>query len=450
MLNALLSGVCGIQAVPRKACPDDVVVKRGRRGVSRAELFRDVAALAGQLPARGHVLNMCADRYKFMVGLAAAQHRRQITLLPPSDTPAVVMAVAANYPDAYALTDGLALPLPSLVYPDDLDGDGPAPSPETMPQGQTALILFTSGSTGKPKPVPKSWTTLTRSAAAAGARLGVASLRGATLVGTVPHQHSYGLESLILLGLQHGLIIDTSWPLYPADIRAVLGRAGRPRILVTTPVHIRALLAEPDDMPRVDLILSATAPLTASLAAQAEACFGAKLIEIYGCTEAGQVATRRTAREATWRCLDDVALTRDAEGSWASGSAVAGRAPLHDVIEPTGPDTFILGDRAADLVNIAGKRTSLAHLNHQLLGIAGVRDGAFLMEDHDGRRVARLMALAVAPGLQPDFILRALRERLDPAFLPRPLVLVDALPRNGLGKLPRDDLLRLAAHGRAK
>ena len=30
----------------------------------------------------------------------------------------------------------------------------------------------------------------------------------------------------------------------------------------------------------------------------------------------------------------------------------------------------------------------------------------------------------------------ALRERIDPIFLPRPLVLVDALPRNATGKLP--------------
>jgi acyl-coenzyme A synthetase/AMP-(fatty) acid ligase len=35
----------------------------------------------------------------------------------------------------------------------------------------------------------------------------------------------------------------------------------------------------------------------------------------------------------------------------------------------------------------------------------------------------------------------ALRERMDPAFLPRPLVLVEALPRNALGKLPREALL---------
>ena len=54
------------------------------------------------------------------------------------------------------------------------------------------LVLFTSGSTGKPKPVPKCWGPLARSALAAGARLGGDELAGATIIGTVPHQHSYG------------------------------------------------------------------------------------------------------------------------------------------------------------------------------------------------------------------------------------------------------------------
>jgi acyl-coenzyme A synthetase/AMP-(fatty) acid ligase len=355
-------------------------------------------------------------------------------------------ALAEDYPDLYALTDTTRPALECLVYPDDLE----VAAVDVLPQiedAQAAIILFTSGSTGKPKPVPKSWGPLMRSARAAGERLGISRLTGATVIGTVPHQHSYGLESTILLGLQNGLTIDAGWPLYPADIRAAIERAPRPRILVTTPVHLRAIVAEDGGMKPVDLILSATAPLPAPLAADAERCLQAPLVEIYGCTEAGQVATRRTTLENEWRCLDGVALSRDETGSWASGPAVEGTAMLHDVIQPTGPATFLLGERAADLVDVAGKRASLAHLNHQLLAVPGVQDGVFAMGESDGRRVARLMAVAVAPALSADDILRALRERIDPAFLPRPLVLVDELPRNALGKLPREALLRLGASG---
>jgi len=209
------------------------------------------------------------------------------------------------------------------------------------------------------------------------------------------------------------------------------------------------LVNEPGGMPRVDLILSATAPLPASLAAQAEACFGGRLVEIYGCTEAGQVATRRTAQDAPWHCLDDVGLHQDEAGTWASGAAVEGRALLQDRIDQIEAGTFLLGGRSADLVDVAGKRASLAHLNHQLTSIEGVQDGVFLPQDAAGERVARLMAIAVAPGVQPETILRALRERIDAAFVPRPLVLVDALPRNALGKLPREALLELIGRARS-
>lgn len=415
----------------------------GGRHVPQAEFWRDAAALAARLPARGHVVNLCTDRYRFMTGLAAALSRRQVSLLPAANVPATLNALAEDYPDCYALTDGARPVLPCMDYPDDLAGTFPATDPFAVAGDQPAVILFTSGSTGRPKPALKTWSTLRQSAHAAGARLGIAGLPRGTVIGTVPHHHSYGLESVILLGLLHGLTIDASWPLYPADIRAALARAARPRLLVTTPVHLRALLAEPEDMPRADLILSATAPLPVELAMAAETCFGAPLIEIYGCTEAGQLATRRTAHEANWHCLDGVELHQDALGTWASGAAVPGPTLLNDMIELTGPASFQLGGRTADLIDVAGKRNSLAHLNHQLLDIAGVQDGVFVMGEPQGGNVARLAAVVVAPGLTPQTIMAALRQRIDAAFLPRPLVLVDALPRNGLGKLPRADLLQL-------
>jgi 3-hydroxymyristoyl/3-hydroxydecanoyl-(acyl carrier protein) dehydratase len=49
----------------------------------------------------------------------------------------------------------------------------------------------------------------------------------------------------------------------------------------------------------------------------------------------------------------------------------------------------------------------------------------------------------VAPALSREALLQALRQRIDPVFLPRPLVFVDALPRNTTGKLPREALARL-------
>ncbi len=425
--------------------PDALFARRLGQPMSVRRFLSDVAALSAALPCHGHVVNLCADRYRFAVGLAAALSRRQVTLLPPNDTPGTLKELAEDFVDLYCLSDNgpTPLPLPCMAYPEEL-GEMPASAAPLVPAAQRAVLLFTSGSTGRPKPQAKSWGTLVRSALAAGNDLGVGALHGATVIGTVPHQHSYGLESTVLLALQHGLAIHAERPFYPSDIRAALAAASRPRLLVSTPIHLRALLAEAVDPPAADLVISATAPLSRALAVEAEARFGAPLREIYGCSEAGQLALRETARETAWRCLEGVALRQDERGTWATGAPVETATLLQDVIELSGPRRFLLHGRTSDLVNIAGKRTSLAHLNHQLTAIEGVRDGLFVMPEESGERVTRLVAFVVAPGMTVAAILRALRRRVDAAFLPRPLMLVDALPRNFMGKLSREALLQLA------
>jgi acyl-coenzyme A synthetase/AMP-(fatty) acid ligase len=119
---------------------------------------------------------------------------------------------------------------------------------------------------------------------------------------------------------------------------------------------------------------------------------------------------------------------------------------LGDAIEMTAPDRFRLLGRMGDLVNIAGKRSSLAYLNVQLSAIPGVEDGVFVMPPEETtEEVTRLMAFVVAPSLTVEIILAALRQRIDPAFMPRPLCLVPALPRNSVGKLPAEQLRQLLA-----
>jgi len=51
----------------------------------------------------------------------------------------------------------------------------------------------------------------------------------------------------------------------------------------------------------------------------------------------------------------------------------------------------------------------------------------------------------VAPRLDAPAIIRALRLRIDPVFLPRPLLMVERLPRNATGKLPQHTLRALTA-----
>ncbi len=61
-------------------------------------------------------------------------------------------------------------------------------------------------------------------------------------------------------------------------------------------------------------------------------------------------------------------------------------------------------------------------------------------DDLDERPTARMQAFVIAPERSAEDILAELRGRIDPVFLPRRVVRVEALPRNELGKLPRSAL----------
>jgi acyl-coenzyme A synthetase/AMP-(fatty) acid ligase len=411
--------------------------KGARIGVER--FLADALRLAAALPDRSYLLNLCTDRYHFAVGFAAALLRRQVTLLPPNETPDLIERLAAQYPGMHCLSDRrtIAGPLETTLFP-ELDDRGPAAlAIPDVPLAQIAAIVFTSGSTGEPVPYRKTWGSLTRVAAAEIEILRLRARAGMALVGTVPSQHVFGLEATVLVPMQGGFALHARRPFYPADVRAELAALPRPRGLVTTPVHLRALLAEPDELPPADFLLCATAPLSPQLAAQAEARFAAPLHEIYGCTESGGIASRRTVESDEWRAMRRVALRTDRAGTWVRGGHVEADVLLADVIELRGRGRFLLHGRTADLVNIAGKRTSLAHLNYHLNSIPGVRDGTFIVPEQGSEAVTRLAAYVVAPELTPESLLAALRQRIDAAFLPRPLHFVEALPRNETGKLPR-------------
>ena len=435
---------------------DAVIARRDGMPISRLRYIADVAALAERLPHAGAMLNLSVDRYRFSVGLGAALLRGHTSLLPPNHTAHTVERLQARFPQVYALVEaeGEGHGLPTIVHAERGSGAAGTAANPPIAADLVAAFVLTSGSTGDPVPHAKPWSLLAASARAEAMRLadsiGRDSLAGVSLVATVPPQHMYGFESSVLIALHGGATFDAGRPFYPADIVAALALTPAPRMLVTTPFHLKALLESNIALPQVELVLCATAPLAPQLAARAETAFGAPLVEIYGCTEAGQVATRRTTAGAEWQTFDGLVLSGDGDAVVVSGGHVPEPTTLADVLEVVSRDTFRLLGRSNDLVNIAGKRSSLGHLNFHLNAIDGVADGAFWMpsEAGDAPGVARLVAFVVAPGLRRERILAALRRRVDPAFLPRRIVYVDGLPREATGKLTAARLSELAAaHG---
>jgi acyl-coenzyme A synthetase/AMP-(fatty) acid ligase len=425
---------------------DDTLAWRPDGPVSVRRFLAEAMALAGQLPAGDWLLNVCNDRYRFAVGFVAGLLAGKTSLQPTSQSAETLARIEADHPGTCCLRDGpfAAGALPCVDFP-DLSAVAPesVTAIPTVAADRVVAILFTSGSTGLPQPHRKTWGKLIDNAEAGASALGLLQAP-MYIVGTVPAQHSFGFESTFLLALHGGCRLYSGKPFYPQDIACALAAVPRPRLLVTTPFHLSTLLAADIPIPPVDLLLSATAPLSAELAGRAESRCAAPVREIYGSTESGQLASRRTLDGPRWQLLPGVTLSSDGEQTFAENGHVEGRVPLGDQIECHDDGSFTLLGRHSDLINIAGKRTSLAWLNHQIANIAGVTDAAFFLPDEDtDTAITRLAAFVVAPTLTRSQLLQALRQRIDPVFLPRPLVFVETLPRNSTGKLPRQSLQAL-------
>jgi acyl-coenzyme A synthetase/AMP-(fatty) acid ligase len=426
--------------------PEDVLAWEADGPRTARQFLSDVSRLADSLPDRPAVLNLLSSRYEFLVGFAAAMLRGQVTLLPQSRALQTLRRIAGDYRESYCLTnqDDPVEGIESVVVRRQGSIAGWPKRIPHFPVNQVAAIAFTSGSTGQPMPNKKTWGALTAVARATGARLGVKAGAAAAVVATVPHQHMFGLEASVMLPIMHGFVMHAGRPLFPADIRDALAEVGGMRILVTTPLHLRACVTEGARVPSLGLILSATAPLSRSLAQAAERHFQTEVHEIFGFAEAGSVAERRTINGDRWRPLDAVRLVQD-RTVWvvqADYLPVPVRVPDRITVDADGQ--FVVHGREVDQINIAGHRVSLGDLNQNLLEIEGVQDGVFFLPDEGADLVTRLIACVVAPGKTVEEIQQALRTRIDPAFLPRPLLLVPRLPRNDTGKLPREALLKLA------
>lgn len=416
------------------------VALRGGERIAAGRFLAAASALAARLPAQRYAINLCEDRYDFQLAFYAVVLAGQTNLLPSARTPQAIAAVMHAYPGCYTLGEREDADFPHYLRLPATDAGGSADAIPDIAADHVVAIGFTSGSTGAPKANAKTWGSVCASSALNAALLGVDE-RPAHVVATVPPQHMYGLELSVLLPLRSHAAIHAGQPLFPADVAGALAETDAPRMLVTTPFHLRALLQSGVSLPPLEAIVTATAPLEPELAANAEQRFGAPVVEVFGSTETCVIAHRRTVRDEPWQLYRGVELHPQPDGTLVHAPHFAAPMPLQDIVEVLPERRFRLCGRNSDLLEIAGKRGSLADLTRQLLAIDGVRDGVVFQLDADARGLRRLAALAVAPGLRHAQIIAALRGAIDPVFLPRPLRLVAALPRNGAGKLPREALL---------
>lgn len=410
--------------------------------VSRGEFLARVRAVAAALPQATHVINLCERRDAFIIGLCAAASRGQVTLLPPSRAEDVVAEVQSRHPGSYCMGDAGVNGAADVHVDPALPGIGgadPAIDPEAV-----FVVGFTSGSTGAPVAYPKTFAGFRISTAQNVSALDGLLDRGEqfSVVATVPPQHMYGMELSVLLPLVGPAAVHAGRPFFPQDIATALAQVPAPRLLVTTPLHLRALVESGVELPELKVIVTATAPLPQELAAAAETRYRCEVREMFGSTETCVIARRRTAHENDWTLLPGVELQPQAEGTLVLRESLTQPVLLADLVElDTDGRRFALRGRSADLLEIAGKRASLADLTRRLQQVPGVRDGVMVQAAVDVQGVRRLIAIVVADAdVGDEDILALLRRSSDPVFLPRRILRVDILPRNETGKLPRAEI----------
>jgi acyl-coenzyme A synthetase/AMP-(fatty) acid ligase len=427
-------------SAPARPAPSQAVCL-SRDGARRwSDLIEDAGRVRSALAGHDAVCNLAERRYDFAAVLLAAMAAGITTVLPSSRAEQAIAAA-----------------LKACVNPLPVDGLGrfsgmSAGAAIEEPGGE--VHVFTSGSTGTPVRHVKNWTALAggaRLAARLFSRAGLAPGRS-LIVGTTPHQHMYGLEATVFTALAHGHCVWDDIAFYPADLDAVIERAARwgfdEIALVTSPPHLRYLEPRIRALPQIRCVVSATAPLHRELALGLEEA-GCKVFEIYGCTEAGSLAWRRTALDDLWTPLDGFRLLSGKDGWEATAPHLGGVVPLPDdiVLEADGP--FRLLGRRGDMVRIAGKRQSLGALNAALSTLSCVADAVIVRETERGEDRLRIYVVP-APGGERDesalsrLVREHMRRHVDPVFVPRRVTIVSELPRGATGKMAVGDLTALA------
>lgn len=322
--------------------------------------------------------------------------------------------------------------------------------PELPPITDGHIGFFTSGSTGEPKLCRKVPGQLVGETAM---QLELWGAPKGPVVGTVSHQHIYGLLFRVLWPLAAGQIYvaqrQDTWEAVAHHLQA-----GSP--LISSPAHLSRIPEAFSLAAAPEIIFSSGGPLLFQSAAEAKERLGCQPVEVLGSTETGGVAWRRqTTIGSAWTPFADVEVTTDAEGVLMVRSPFTGTTGfvwMGDGVSLLPDGRFELHARLDRVVKVEGKRVSLPRVEEVLRTVQGVRDAAVVdLPDRFGA-LGAVVALDNEARAELERtgrfrysrrIRRALAERLEPMERPRFWRFVDTIPQNAQGKRIVGDLRAL-------
>lgn len=453
------------------------------RAVSRAQLLEAAAAVAARVAgARAVAVHATASLETVVAILGGMLAGVPVVPVPPDSGPAERDHVLRDSASAVLLAaNGDVWPDCGVpVMPVDVEARASGTFPETSDDA-TAMILYTSGTTGAPKGAPAT----VRAIAADLDALAEAWEWTAedTLVHGLPLFHVHGLVLGVLGALRTGSkLVHTGRPTPDAYAAAATRepKDGGGTLYFGVPTVWARVCADPSAAKALSaarLLVSGSAALPAPVFADLEALTGHRAVERYGMTETlitisaraddpdrrpgivGRpltvVATRLTGEDGSLLPYDGATVGElqvrgetvfpgylgrpdatsasfTADGWFRTGDMA--------IIEPDGAHR-IVGRASTDLIKSGGYRIGAGEVENALLAHSAVIEAAVIgiPDDDLGQRIA---AFVVADGVTEPELIDFVARTLSVHKRPRSVSFVDALPRNAMGKVRKDQLRR--------
>lgn len=425
--------------------PSTVVGWRRGAPVSGAEFLEEAgrwqAAFAAQ-PGLRFALYF-QDSLRFAAALFGLWQAGKQAWLPGDLTPASRQALSA-------CVDGFAGDVPQ---PAELPGvepaAAPAPADQPLDAGALQLVVFTSGSTGQPQALPKRLCQLFDEVTALEQAFGAAS-PGAAVLGSVSHQHVYGLLFRVLWPLATGRPVQAQSLVVVEDLTGLTPPGAR-AILIASPAHLSRLpmVAQAG----VGQLFSSGAPLPDSALLDCLRVFGQAPIEVYGSSETGGVAWRQRnpGSAVHWQALPGVEWRIDDDTLWLRSSHLDEAGWMSSADRAVAVEGgFELRGRADRIVKIAEKRVSLTAVEVALRASPLVAD-VRLLPLSEPRETLGVVAVPSAAGWQlhdgqgkralAETLRGRLADVLERGALPRRFRFLPEMPVNSQGKAMQARLL---------
>ena len=351
-----------------------------------------------------------------------------------------------------------------------------SPVPELVPRTKddVAAIVYTSGTTGRSK---GAMLTIGNLASNAQTLVKIWGWRDDdVLLHALPIFHVHGLFVALHCAMLGGSPVLFHSRFDAAEVRAALSDA---TVMMGVPTFYTRLLEEPHfaagDCRRMRLFISGSAPLLASTFEAFAERTGHRILERYGMSEAGMITSNPLdgeripgtvgyalpSVELRIRAGDDPAPTGQVGAVEIRGPNVfAGywQMPEKTAAEFTDDGYFRTGDlgtladdgrltlvgRDRDLIISGGYNIYPKEIERCLDELVGVRESAVIGVPHADLGEGVVAVIVADEGAAPDepMLLAALGDRLARFKQPRRLFLVDALPRNAMGKVEKQRLRR--------